>query len=101
MYGEAKIVFLTSDISNCVSEHKLLRVVSVKIEFNVIQAQFLSLFLKGNVNTIDFNKVFIIVNHLQLTVHIQIVCGNLACKVFTTTSILVLHCKVFNLSFQQ
>ena len=101
MHGEAKIVFLTLDISDCVSEHKLLRVVSVKIEFNVIQTQFLSLFLKGNVNTIDFNKVFIIVNHLHLTVHIQIVCGNLACKVFTTTSILVLHCKVFNLSFQQ
>ena len=101
MHGEAKIVFLTLDISDCVSEHKLLRVVSVKIEFNVIQAQFLSLFLKGNVNTIDFNKVFIIVNHLQLTVPIQIICGNLACKVFTTTSILVLHCKVFNLSFQQ
>ena len=67
----------------------------------MVQAQFMSLFLKGTVHTIDFNKVIIIVNHLQLTIHIQIVCGNLACKVFTTTSILVLHCKVFNLSVQQ
>ena len=40
MYEEAKIVFLTLDISNCVSEHKLLRVLSVEIEFNVVQAQF-------------------------------------------------------------
>jgi len=100
MYGDAKIVFLTLDISNCVSEHKLLSGVSVWIELNVVQAQFVSLFLKGTVHTIDFNKVIIIVNHLQLTIHIQIVCGNLACKVFTTTSILVLHCKVFNLSVQ-
>ena len=57
MYGEAKIVFLTLDISNCISEHKLLRVVSVEIELNVVQAQFVSLFLKGTVHTIDFNKV--------------------------------------------
>ena len=73
MYGEAKIVFLTFDISNCVSEHKLLRVVLVEIELNMVQAQFMSLFLKDTVHTIDFNKVFIIVNHLQLTIHIQIV----------------------------
>ena len=46
MHGEAKIVFLTLDISYCVSEHKLLRVVSVEIELNVVQAQFVSLFLK-------------------------------------------------------
>ena len=63
MYEEAKIVFLTLDISNCVSEHKLLRVLSVEIEFNVVQAQFVLLFLKGTVHTIDFNKVFTIVNY--------------------------------------
>ena len=31
MYEEAKIVSLTLDIGNCVSEHKLLRVLSVEI----------------------------------------------------------------------
>ena len=66
MHGEAKIVFLTLDISDCVSEHKLLRVVSVEIESNVVQAQFVSLFLKGTVNTIDFNKVFIIFKSLTV-----------------------------------
>ena len=77
MYEVAKIVFLTLIISNFVSEHKLLSGVSVWIELNVVQAQFMSLFLKGTVYTIDFNKVIINVNHLQLTIHIQIVCGNL------------------------
>ena len=62
MYGDAKIVFPTLDISNCVSEHKLLSGVSaVWIELNVVQAQFVSLFLKGTVHMIDFNKVIIIV----------------------------------------
>ena len=51
------VVFLTLDISNCVSEHKLLRVVSMEIQLDVVQAQFVSLFLKGTVHTIDFNKV--------------------------------------------